>query len=104
MLFAFVMTLAPLTGACSSCQTGLLDGVLVANGSGLSIRSANGATTAVAWPPGYGSRDESGTRLLVDATGRVSAREGDSIEVVGGLGTDGVWHVCSDVSPKSTAS
>jgi hypothetical protein len=104
MLIAFVMTLAPVTAACSSCQTGLLDGVLVADGSGLSVRSANGATTAVAWPPGYGVREESGTRVLVDVAGSVKGREGDPIEVVGGLWTDDVWHACNDFSPKSTVS
>jgi hypothetical protein len=101
MLIAFALSLVPVTAACSSCQTGSLDGVLVADGSGLSVSTANGASTPVAWPPGYGFREESGRRLLVDAAGSVIGREGDTIEVVGGLGTDDIWHACSDLSPKS---
>lgn len=102
LAIAFVTTLVLLTDGCQSgCQTGLQDGVLVAGGTGLSVRASDGVTSTIVWPPGYLIRND-GTWVLVDPSGSVKAREGDHIQVAGGLGTDGIWHACGDITVVPT--
>ena len=99
---AFVTTLVLFADGCQSgCQTGLQDGVLVAGGTGLSVRAADGVTSTIDWPPGYLIRNDGGW-VLVDPSGGIKAREGDHIQVAGGLGPDGVWHACGDISVMPT--
>jgi hypothetical protein len=35
--------------------------------------------------------------VLLDATGKVVAREGDRVAIGGGLGTEDVWYACGPV-------
>jgi len=102
LAIAFVTTFALFTGGCQSgCQTGLQDGVLVAGGTGLSVRAADGVTSTIDWPPGYLIRNDGGW-VLEDPSGSIKAREGDHIQVAGGLGLDGVWHACGDITVVPT--
>lgn len=52
---------------------------------------------AVIWPPGYSSRPDGETLVLVDRFGSVKARQGDIIGMGGGEGADGVFQGCGDV-------
>ena len=98
----FVMTLVLFTCGCQSgCQTGLQDGVLVAGGTGLWVRAADGVISTIDWPPGYLIRNDGGW-VLVDSSGSIKAREGDHIQVAGGLGPDGIWHACGDITVMPT--
>jgi hypothetical protein len=102
LAIVFVTTLVLLIGGCQSgCLTGLQDGVLVSGGTGLSVRAPNGVTSTIDWPPGYVVRNDGGW-VLVDPSGSIKAREGDHIQVAGGLGPDGVWHACGDITVLPT--
>ncbi len=94
----------PAAGGCQlGCQTGLSEGVLVADDGGLGIR-ADGILTRVVWPFGYTIRMEGATRTLVDLGGTIKAREGDHVAVTGGLGTDGFLHACDDIAVTPSGS
>lgn len=95
----FVIALAPVVAGCTSaCQSGLADGVLVQNVGELDLMAPDGTTSPVAWPSGYTIRDVAGRKTLFDSTGTAKAREGDHIQVAGGLGTDDRWHACGDIT------
>jgi hypothetical protein len=84
--------------ASQACMDALVSGVLARDArSGLGIATAGGGATAVEWPFGYSARDEGDRIALVDENGKVVAREGDQVEVGGGLGNDDVWFACGGV-------
>ena len=94
---AAVALLAPAAAACTGCPTALADGVLVGEGKTLVLRATTGETSRIVWPTGYSIREDSGKLLLVDWLGSVKAREGDHIQATGGLGSDDLFHACTDV-------
>lgn len=78
-----------------ACDDALLSGTLATHpGTGLGIAAADGATTPVEWPFGWSARSEAGRVVLLDATGKVVAHEGDRVAVGGGLGVEDVWYAC----------
>lgn len=80
-----------------ACMDALIGGTLARHPqSGLGITSADGQSTPVEWPFGYTARAEGDRIALLDAEGRVVAREGDQIQVGGGFGTN-LWHACGPV-------
>ena len=82
----------------------LLGGRLVKSvASGLSVTSADGASTAVEWPFRYSAVEVAGRIQLLDETGKVVAREGDEITVGGGFGNN-LWHACAPVTVTKAAS
>ena len=79
-----------------ACDAALTGGRLVSSReSGLAIQPPGQPTLAVTWPFGYKAGGFVGSLELQDETGRVLAREGDVIEVGGGLGGDGSWIACA---------
>jgi hypothetical protein len=98
MAVALVASLAASVAGCeTACPLALADGVLVREGDALVLQGTNGDTEVVHWPSGYRVRDDGGTLVLVDWLGGVKAREGDRIQVGGGVGTDEVFRGCGDV-------
>lgn len=78
-----------------ACEQALLAGELVAsNLSGLAIRNAD-TVTEVLWPFGYTANRESAGLVLRDPTGKVVGREGQRVEMSGGLGANNVWTACA---------
>ena len=83
---------APVEG----CDAALTGGRLVSSReSGLALQSPGQANLEVTWPFGYRTGGFVGSLELQDETGRVLAREGDFIEVGGGMGGDGRWVACA---------
>jgi hypothetical protein len=69
--------------------------------TGLGIADQEGAVIPVEWPFGYSAHMEGVKIALVDASGMVVAREGDRIQVGGGMGPgpapNAVWFACGPV-------
>ena len=77
-----------------ACMMALLSGTLVEDPrSGLAVSDGQGNVTPVEWPYGYSARNELSTIVLVDDRGQVVGREGDQVQLGGGLG-DEVWYAC----------
>jgi hypothetical protein len=68
----------------SICAAARVGGTLVADPDyGLGYK-ADGGTRGVVWPHGYSARrEQDGIVVLIDPSGRIVAREGDSIESAG---------------------
>ena len=80
------------------CMDALMTGKLARDArTGLGVTGADGQQMAVEWPFGYSARNDGGRLALVDETGEIVAREGDSVQVGGGFGNV-VWHACGPVS------
>lgn len=77
-----------------ACMMALLSGTLVEDPrSGLAVSDGQGNITPVEWPYGYSARNELSTIVLVDERGQAVAREGDQVQLGGGLGNE-LWHAC----------
>lgn len=84
------------TGPVQACDGAITSGRLTNNRpNGLALQAPDGATTLVLWPFGYSTRGFVGSMELVDDQGRVIAREGDNVEVGGGMGGDGFFAACA---------
>jgi hypothetical protein len=82
---------APVNG----CDDALLSGRLVTSAqSGLAVVDSTGHVTEVLWPFGYTARRGASGVELVDDRGATVAREGDFVEMAGGLGANDVWGAC----------
>ena len=81
-----------------ACATALAEGYLAAEGGALVLQSATGDKVAIAWPSGYTVRGEGDALVLVDPNGVIQARPGDYVHVGGGVGNDGVFHGCGDIT------
>jgi len=73
-------------------------GVLVSDAAyGLAFKSDGGAH-GVVWPNGYSARREKdGVVVLIDPSGRIVAREGDTILSAGAWGDNGIAFPCTDL-------
>jgi hypothetical protein len=85
-----------------ACMDALMGGTLAKHAqTGLGIADQDGAVIPVEWPFGYSARMESAKVALVDGSGMVVAREGDRIQVGGGMGAgpvpNAVWFACGPV-------
>ncbi len=77
------------------CDDALVSGRLVTSAqSGLALVDSTGHVTEVLWPFGYAARRGVSGVELVDDEGGVIAREGDFVEMGGGLGANDVWGAC----------
>ncbi len=63
--------------------------------SGLAIAAPTGERTPVMWPFGYSARLVDGVIELLDDAGTFVAREGDAVEMGGGLGPNGFFFACA---------
>ena len=76
----------------------LLSGKLTRHAqTGLGVTAGDGAQVAVEWPFGYSAHIDRGIAVLLDDKGNEVAKEGDQIQVGGGLG-NAIWHACGPVS------
>jgi hypothetical protein len=58
----------------------------------------------VVWPYGYSARRESGVVLLIDASGRILARQGDRIRSSGSYGENNVALPCGDLQVRTAGN
>lgn len=86
------------------CPTALASGTLAANGEELVLEDDTGAQHPVVWPDGYRARLDGDVLVLVDRFGTVKARQGDHVDMGGGVSTDDLFHGCGDVTVRATAS
>ena len=78
------------------CDDALVSGRLVTSAqSGLALVDSTGHVTEVLWPFGYTARRGVSGIELVDDKGATVAREGDLVEMGGGLGANDMWGACS---------
>jgi hypothetical protein len=63
--------------------------------AGLGVRLTNGELQGVMWPFGFTARSEVGAAVLIDADGRVVAREGDTVRFSGTPLGDGSFFACT---------
>jgi hypothetical protein len=83
-----------------ACPLALLEGRLVRHEElGVAVQGdPNFPPTIVVWPHGWAARDVDGTRELLDADGRVVAREGDLVSAGGGSYPPRDWfHPCGPI-------
>jgi hypothetical protein len=81
-----------------SCAGALADGVLVNDGKTLVLQAQTGEKSPIVWPDGYRVQQDGDQLALVDWLGGVKAREGDHIQVAGGVGTDDIFHACGPIA------
>jgi len=81
-----------------ACMDALLEGTLVISGiSGIAVGDASGGIHEIAWPFGYSGRVDPAGLHLLDETGVVVATIGDTVQVGGGEGNDGIWIACRGI-------
>lgn len=84
------------TTASQACDEALLTGRLVTSAqSGLAVQDPTGKVTEVVWPFGYSARQGVSGVDLLDERGVVVAREGDFVEITGGLDLNELWDACA---------
>ena len=84
---------------CLGCPTALLSGDLVAHGEELAVGSRDGDVQAVKWPFGYGVRADGDRLVLTNILGAVEAREGDHVDLGGGM-IDDRFGVCGEIKVR----
>jgi hypothetical protein len=95
LLVGCTVSLRTAAAAVDACDLGLGGGTLVASAqSGLALGSGTGRVTEVMWPFGYTARRGTSGIELIGQKGEVLAREGDFVQVGGGMSNDGVFQVC----------
>jgi hypothetical protein len=100
-----LVALSGTSASCSvGCPTALASGVLTASGTDLLLTDDTGAPMDVVWPDGYSVRRDGDALALVNRFGFVMAREGDRIDMGGGVGTDDRFHGCNDIVVRAPAS
>jgi hypothetical protein len=107
MLLAAVLLVTAAAGSAGctlSCPAALATGVLTASGAELVLAGETGDTQVVAWPDGYGVRQDGDRLVLTNRFGFVMAREGDRIDMGGGVGADDVFQGCGDIVVRAAAS
>jgi hypothetical protein len=63
--------------------------------SGLALATPTGERIPVMWPFGYSARLVDAVIELVDSSGNFVAREGDTVEMGGGFGANGLFYACT---------
>ena len=87
LLFAGSLALGG--AGCTSCPTALLEGTLVANGSGgLAVQAPEGGVVAVHWPSGVGVGHDGDQLVLTNPLGQPVAHQGEFVSMAGGVPGD----------------
>lgn len=87
----------PRPGETQACMMALAEGILVVDPrSGLALRGGD-RVTPVVWPALYSAARIDGVITLLDENRRPVAREGDRVQVGGGLGTGDFWYACAGI-------
>ena len=103
--FVLLVTVGAGSAGCTlTCPAALATGVLTASGAELVLAGETGDTHVVAWPDGYGVRQDGDRLVLTNRFGIVMAREGDRIDMGGGVGANDVFQGCGDVVVRAAAS
>lgn len=101
------VTLAVGMAGCSmgGCPAALASGILVAQGDELVLRAESGEVMRVRWPSGYSvGTDADGALVLTHIFNGIVARQGDAVNVGGGVPyDDGVFQGCGDVWVSATS-
>ena len=85
----------------SICEAAFIGGVLVPDPTnGLGLRGETHGVASVVWPFGYSARRESSGIALLDRSGQIVAREGETISMVGAWGNDGTAYPCDQPDLK----
>ena len=78
-----------------ACDAALIAGTIArSEATGLGVRNDDGVVDPVIWPFGFTIGQDLTTVVLIDATGRTVAREGDRIEAGGGANAEGIFAIC----------
>ena len=104
LLFATSLALAG--AACSGCPMALLEGTLVANGSGgLAVKAPEGRVVPVHWPSGVGVGHDGDQLVLTNPLGLAIAHEGEFVSMGGGVPGDGPeFDACGPIAVSATRS
>jgi hypothetical protein len=104
MILAIVL-FAPLSG-CTACPTALLEGTLVANGSGgLAVQAPEGGIVAVHWPSGVGVGHDGDQLVLTNPLGQPIAHQGEFVSMAGGvLGDTPAFDACGPIAVSASRS
>ena len=105
-LIALILaTTVVLTGAgCMGCPTALLEGTLVADGTGgLAVQAPEGGVIEVHWPDGVGVGTDGDHLALKNPLGFVIAREGEFVSMAGGVpGDSPEFAACGPIAVKAS--
>jgi hypothetical protein len=85
-----------------SCYTNFASGPLTVDATYGTAITDQGHTMPVMWPPGYTGRQAGSEVEVVDETGKVRARTGNSYQIEGGYGSQDppAFVACGYVLPK----
>ncbi len=80
-----------------ACMDALAQGTLVPDPrTGLALATSDGQRMPVMWPFGYSARLVNGEIELLDDSGAFVAREGDTVQMGGGSGQNGLFFACAE--------
>lgn len=85
---------------CVGCPPALLSGQLVAKDGELAVATGPGDIRLVKWPFEYSVSTDDGTLVLTRLLGGVVAREGDFVDLGGGMIDDERFAVCGQVDVR----
>ena len=88
---------------CSGCATALLEGVLVADGTGgLAVRAGENVVP-VDWPDGVGIGKDDDLLVLTNPLGLAIAHEGELVSIGGGSALDGPgFAACGPITVRAS--
>ncbi len=93
-------------GITLGCHTALIAPARIATvGDALVLVNVeSGAVVPVVWPAGFGAWRQDGRAVIADPSGGIIGREGDVLDQLGGgLGADGMFHICPlGLMPRSS--
>jgi len=92
------------SAACVACPTALLEGTLVANGSGgLAVQAPEGGIVAVKWPSGVGVGHDGDQLVLTNPLGQPIAHQGEFVSMAGGvLGNTPEFDACGPIAVSAS--
>jgi hypothetical protein len=86
-----------------ACMDALATGRLVPDpNTGLAIAASSGEVSRVMWPFGYSAQYVDGALVLFDDDGTAVAAAGDTIQMGGGSGANGLFYACSGTVERVT--
>jgi hypothetical protein len=89
------VVLLTMGGGGIGCPLAVVDGDLVTDENAGSAIIDHGVRKRVKWPYGYAGRRSGNEVEILDRTGKVVARTGTRVRLVGGE-IDGAWFACTD--------
>lgn len=91
------ITLLTESAPAQACMDALAQGTLVPDPrTGLALATSDGQRMPVMWPFGYSARLVDAQIELLDGSGALVAREGDTVQMGGGSGQNGLFFACAE--------